>query len=193
MESRKIISLFMFLCIIIISLIFSLLFTRECVENFINPYASDITEVNNILKNSSMNTFTKIQQIYPIAKRNSIFFNMYNNISNSYISSIKDYIKIVPIVDSNGKPVDKNAISKENIEKIHGILYNKKNAKMTSFEKISTMQQYICNDPVNNLCDSRLKTIFSGYMQTWINMIINYVNQLQSPKNTNIAKSFAQF
>lgn len=182
----------MLLCILVISLTFSVLLQRENInENFTSPAASDISEMNNILNNSGINTFTKIQQIYPIAQKNTIFSNMYNNISNSYISAIKDYIKIVPIVDSNGKPVDKNSISQSNIEQINGILYDKKNANMTSFEKISVMKEYICNE--TNACDSRLKTLFTTYMQTWIDMITNYAKKLESSTNEDVAKSFAQF
>jgi hypothetical protein len=191
METKKIISVVILFCIISISLIFSVLLTQNHVENFANPSASDITGISNILNDSTIDTFTKIQQIYPIARNNSIFSSMYNNISISYISAITKYIKNVPIVDSNGTPVDKNSISQANIEQINGILYNKKNAKMTSFEKISAMKQYICNN--TNSCDSRLKTIFTSYMKTWIDLITNYVNKLQSPKNLNVAKSFAQF
>jgi hypothetical protein len=191
METRKIISAFILFCIISISLIFSVLLTKNHVENFTNPSISDITSVSNILNDSSIDSFTKIQKIYPIAKNNSVFLNMYNNISISYISAITNYIKNVPILDSNGKPVDKNAISQANIEQINGILYNKKNAKMKSFEKISAMKQYICNN--SNLCDSRLNTIFTDYMKIWIDLITNYVNTLKSSNNLNVAKSFAQF
>jgi hypothetical protein len=179
------------LCIIVISLVFSVFLQGDRRENFANPPASDITAVNNILSNSSIDTFTKIQQIYPIAQNNSVFFNIYNNISDSYISAITDYIKNGPIVDSNGKQVDANSISQANIEQINGILYNKKNANMTSFEKINAIKQYICND--KNSCDSALNRIFTTYMQTWIDIITNYVNKIQSSNNMNVAKAFAQF
>jgi hypothetical protein len=190
MESKKIISMGLLIIIIIISLVFSMIITplsKEGLEIVRNPTDDDLNTMKNILDDSTIVNFTKIQKIYDIAKNYPLLNAMYINLSRDGIATIAKYIKNAPIKDRNGDNIDKNAVDKKCIEYIKGILYK----KSESSEKFFAIKPYIRKDfeeidtKTNNnyafdICDKKLFTIYKNYEEIWIDMLNGYVNQLNS-------------
>ena len=206
MESKKIISVGLLIIIIIISLVFSIWFTpisKEGLDVVRNPTDDDLNTMTTILNDSSKNNFTKIKQIYDIAKNYPILMAIYTNLSTGCLTTIENYIKIGPIKDRNGDNIDKYALDKTRIEYINGILASKINPT----EKIIAIKPYICkyfaeidtqtkNIYVFDICDKKLFTIYDNYEKIWINMLNGYVNQLNSDSgknNKSTSSSFGNF
>jgi hypothetical protein len=161
---------------------------KEGLEVLENPSSDDIQKISDILNNTTTEDYLKILQIYDIAKKNTILMNMYESIAYNCMDTIKNYINTWPITDTNGALVDKNAITRENVEKIQNVISNM--PKIPYSEKVFETRTYICNEP--NKCDDKLSKIYNNYEKLWIDLITKYVNKMKSPdnKNAQIAKDF---
>jgi hypothetical protein len=177
MESRKIISAGLLIIIIIISLIFSIWvkpISKEGLDVLKNPSNADLKKITEILNDSTKDSITKIKQIYVIAKDYTTLMAIYTHLSTDCFNDIIEYIKIAPIKDRDGKNIDENSISKENREKINGIMGSKSDTP----EKVFAIRSYICNK--SDKCDVKLSLIYNNYEKIWIDILNGYLNQLNS-------------
>lgn len=178
MQTKKIISAGLLLLIIIITLVFSMIFTpvskKEGLDIVQNPTDYDLKQMTDILNDSTKDNITKIKDIYDDGKKYTLLLAIYNNLANDCLKNIRDYIKITPITDRNGANVDVNSISKSRLEKINGILGSKSEPPV----KVFTIRDNICNEP--DKCDKKLSSIYKNYEDTWIDLLTKYVNQLNS-------------
>jgi hypothetical protein len=202
MENKRIISIFLFLSVIIISVCFSMYFSSykeglrstyfhgDDIDSYVieNPSTDTIMKINNIFNNNTYDNIKKIKNIYDNTKTNSILLNMHESISYQCIDSVKDYIQKWPIKDANGNLVDKNTISKKFVESIRNIISNTPNKSYS--EKFFDIRNYICK---NNVCDEKLSRIYTNYENIWIDILKNYVNTLSRSNNKDIAKNFGSF
>jgi hypothetical protein len=190
MESKKIISVGLLIIIIIISLVFSIWFTpisKEGLDVVRNPTDDDLNTMTTILNDSSKNNFTKIKQIYDIAKNYPILITIYTNLSTGCLTAISNYMKNAPIKDRDGINLDKYAVDKSRMEKINGILAS----KISPPEKIFEIKPYVCDE--FEKCDNKLSTIYNNYEKIWINMLNGYVNQLNSDSGKNNKSNSSNF
>jgi hypothetical protein len=178
MQTKKIISMGLLIIIIIITLVFSMIFTpvskKEGLDVMQNPSDSDLKKITDILNDSTKDNITKIKEIYDTAKNYTLLLAIYTNLANDCLKNIRDYIKIAPIKDRNGTNVDVNSISKSQIEKISGILASNSEPPV----KVFAIRDNICNDP--DKCDKKLSSIYKNYENMWIDLLTKYVNQLNS-------------
>jgi hypothetical protein len=197
MESRKIISAGLFILIIIISLIFSVVMAPLSKEglaalNILSP--EDKASINELLTkpidpltddkySDGRDTYSKIREIYTYATKYSLLTTIYNNISNNLIDAITKYIDVAPRLDSNGKKIDPNAISKSKVEKIKGIIITKSNKP--PFEKIDTIQPIIFGNSKDNVYDRELQKIFDFHESEWVNLIQTYTTKFDPSGNPN--------
>jgi hypothetical protein len=202
MENKRIISIFLFLSVIVISLFFSmysscykegltsLYYHGDDIDSYIieNPSKDAIMRINNIFNNNAYDNINKIKNIYDITKNIPVLLSIYESISYQCIDSVKDYIKKWPIIDANGDLVDKKTISKKFVESIQNIIFNTRNK--TYSEKFFDIRNYICK---NNICDDKLSRIYTNYENIWIDILKNYVNTLSTSNNSAIAAKFGSF
>jgi len=177
MQTKKIISAGLLILIIVINLGFSMIFipsSKEGLAVIQNPSDSDLQKMTEILNNSNIDIFMKTQKIYDIATKYAVLTSIYNNIANNCLDTITEYITIAPIKNRDGVNIDENAVSKERIEIIKGILMS----KMKSTDKIFAIYPYICNKKLK--CDVELSRIYVHYTLIWLDMLNGYVAQLNS-------------
>jgi hypothetical protein len=197
MESRKIISAVLLILIIIVSLVFSVAMTplsKEGLATLTILSPEDKVSINELLTKpidpvtdvrytDGRDTYSKIREIYTYASKYSLLLTIYNNISNNLIDAVTKYIEVTPRLDSNGKKIDPNAISKSNVDKIKGIIITKSNK--TPFEKINTIQPIIFGNSINNVYDRELQKIFDFHESEWVNMIEKYITKFDPAGNPN--------
>ena len=197
MQTKKIISAGLLILIIVISLIFSVVMkpaSKECLAglNILTP--EDISSISDVLSRQidpvtdvkytdGRNLYSKIREIYTYATKYSLLVTIYNNISNNLIDAVTKYIEVAPRMDSNGKKIDPNAISKSNVDKIKGIIITKSNK--TPFEKIDMIQPIIFGNSAENIYDRELQNIFDFHEEEWRKMIQKYITKFDPSGNAN--------
>jgi hypothetical protein len=142
-----------------------------------------IDPVIDIRYTDGRDTYSKIREIYTYASKYNLLAIIYNNISNNLIDAVTKYIEVTPRLDSNGKKIDPNAISKSNVDKIKGIIITKSNK--TPFEKINTIQSIIFGNSKDNVYDRELQKIFDFHESEWVNMIQRYTTKFNPSGNPN--------
>jgi hypothetical protein len=177
MQTKKIISVGLLIIIIIISLVFSMIFTpvskKEGLDVMQNPSDSDLKKITDILNDSTKDNITQIKEIYDTAKNYTLLLAIYTNLANDCLKNIRDYIKIAPIKDRNGTNIDENAISKSQMEKISGILASNSEPPV----KVFAIRD-VCTE--RDKCDKKMSSIYKNYSKLWLAMLNGYIDQLNS-------------
>lgn len=186
MHTTRIISIVLFISVILISTLFSFYMNsyREGMDVLENPSKQDVKSMSDILNDTNNETYMKIQKIYDIAKKNNVFFNLYESIASTYVDNVKDYVNKWPILNKNGELVDKNAVSRQNVEKIRKIISD----KIPYSEKSFAIRNYICSSP--GMCDDKMSKIYNNCEPIWIDIITKYITKLNTSNNENIANTF---
>uniref|UniRef100_A0A6C0D634 Uncharacterized protein n=1 Tax=viral metagenome TaxID=1070528 RepID=A0A6C0D634_9ZZZZ len=204
MQTRKIISVGLLILIIVISLVFSEVMRPGSKEslaglNILSP--EDKNTINELLTKpivpitdtrytDGRDTYSKIREIYTYANKYTLLATIYNSISNNLINAVTKYIEVAPRLDSNGKKIDPDAISKSNIDKIKGVIINNNNK--IPFEKIDMIQSIIFGNSKNNVHDRELQKLFDFHESEWVNVIQNYIKKFDLSGNPNavVAKGY---
>ena len=187
MNFRKIPTLVLLFSVIVISLLFSIMFTRREGLTMKNPTASDMKKIKDILDgttslpNPSDPAISikaqKIMAIRPIAMKYTILTDIYKSNAKSYLTALTDEIQTKPQTNTDGTLVDSNSMPQDKRDQANAILSS---SDLSHVEKIVKIIPLIGNDV-------KLNQIITVNEDSWMQMIRDYVQSLEDTSASNAA------
>jgi len=191
MNFRKIPTLVLLFSVIVISLLFSTMFTRREGLTMKNPTASDMKKIKDILDGTTTLPSPldpaisvkaqKIMAIRPFAMQYTILSDIYKSNAKSYLTALTDEIQAKPQTNTDGTLVDPDSMSQDKRDQANAILSA---SDLSHVEKIAKIIPLIGKD-------IKLNQIITLNEDSWMQMIREYIRSLEdtSASNAAIAKA----
>ena len=176
---RKKSTILLLLSVIFISLVFSMLLNiplHEGLENeetINNPPPNIINKISEKLNNSSMSNIEKLVAIKTDPeinlKKYKVLSDIFKKNESSILKELQEYLSKPPKINSEGNPVDENALRGD---------------KRTAASNIITSNDYSAIEKIEQLKkvgdkDSTINTILTEYIASWVKMVKENVDKLQ--------------
>jgi len=189
---RKKSTILLLLSVIFISLVFSILLNvplREGLENeetINNPPPNIIIKISDKLKDNKLSNIEKLIAIKTDPdinlKKYKILSDICKKNESAILKELKDYLDKPPKINSEGNPVDENALRGDKRTDANNIISSNDYSAIEKIEKIKKMGDK----------DNMVNIILTEYITSWFKMIKDNVEKLQGiTDNTTIAKPSA--
>lgn len=185
---RKKATILLLLSVIFISLVFSIVLNvplREGLENeetINNPPPNIIIKISDKLNDNKLSNIEKLIAIKSDPEINLKKYKILSDIckknESSILKELKDYLDKPPKINSEGNPVDENALRGDKRTDANNIISSNDYSAIEKIEKIKKMGDK----------DNMVNTILTEYITSWVKMIKDNVEKLQGiPDNTTSA------
>ena len=185
---RKKSTIILLLSVIFISLVFSILLNvplHEGLENeetINNPPLNIINKISDKLNDTKLSNIEKLVAIKTDQEINLKKYKILSDIckknESSILKELQDYLNKPPKINSEGNPVDENALRGDKRTEANGIIISNDYSAIEKIEKIKKMGDK----------DNTLNIILTEYIASWVKMIKDNVEKLQGiPDNTTVA------
>ena len=154
---------------------------QEGLPEMKNPTPLEMKRIVDILDGGN-SKFQKILDVRTYAKQYTALNDVYSQNSRMYLKALMDAIQAPPEKQADGTLVDANAITQDKRDKANAI---NASADYSNLEKLEKIKVLVGNDKnLNTICDK--------YEFSWMQLIREYVDNIQANSSANAATAAAE-